>query len=76
MRTFTYPVYLDLEDVPVLVVGAGPIAARKVEGLVAAGAAVTVVATEVSVALDRSIVAVGESSARSSPPTSPGCASS
>jgi precorrin-2 dehydrogenase/sirohydrochlorin ferrochelatase len=61
VRTFGYPVYLDLLDVPVLVVGAGPIAARKVEGLVAAGAAVTVVATEVSASLDRdSVVAVRE----------------
>ncbi|HEU4840292.1 MAG TPA: NAD(P)-dependent oxidoreductase, partial [Ilumatobacteraceae bacterium] len=57
MRTFDYPVYLDLRDVPVLVVGAGPIAARKVEGLVAAGAVVTVVAVAVSAALDRSVVA-------------------
>ncbi|TVR27407.1 MAG: bifunctional precorrin-2 dehydrogenase/sirohydrochlorin ferrochelatase [Ilumatobacter sp.] len=54
---FAYPVALDLRDVPVLVVGAGPIGARKVEGLVAAGAAVRVVATEVSDALDRSSVA-------------------
>ena len=41
VRTFGYPVYLDLRGVPVLVVGAGPVAARKVAGLVAAGAAVT-----------------------------------
>jgi precorrin-2 dehydrogenase / sirohydrochlorin ferrochelatase len=54
---FAYPVALDLRDVPVLVVGAGPIGARKVEGLVAAGAAVRVVATRVSDALDRSSVA-------------------
>ena len=53
MRTFDYPVWLDLRDVPVLVVGAGPVAARKVEGLAAAGAAVRVVATTVSEALDR-----------------------
>jgi precorrin-2 dehydrogenase / sirohydrochlorin ferrochelatase len=53
---FSYPVALDLHDVPVLVVGAGPIGARKVEGLVAAGAAVRVVATEVSSHLDRSSV--------------------
>ena len=37
--TFGYPVVLDLTDVPVLVVGAGPIGARKVAGLAAAGAA-------------------------------------
>ena len=54
---FAYPVALDLRGVPVLVVGAGPIGARKVEGLVAAGAAVRVVATEVGDALDRSSVA-------------------
>ncbi len=39
VRTFDYPVWLDLRDVPVLVVGAGPVAARKVDGLAAAGAA-------------------------------------
>ncbi len=39
-----YPVNLDLSGRPVLVVGAGPVAARKVEGLVRAGANVTVVA--------------------------------
>lgn len=61
MRTFGYPVYLDLQGVAVLVVGAGPIAARKVAGLVTAGAAVTVVATTVSSALDRaSVVEVRE----------------
>jgi precorrin-2 dehydrogenase/sirohydrochlorin ferrochelatase len=61
VRTFGYPVFLDLQDVPVLVVGAGPIAARKVAGLVAAGAAVTVVGSVVSPALDRStVVAVHE----------------
>jgi precorrin-2 dehydrogenase / sirohydrochlorin ferrochelatase len=54
---FRYPVVLDLRDVPVLVVGAGPIGARKVEGLAAAGARVRVVAIEVSDELDRSLVA-------------------
>ena len=57
MSSFDYPVWLDLHDVPVLVVGAGPVAARKVEGLVAAGAAVRVVATSVAPALDRATVA-------------------
>jgi siroheme synthase-like protein len=53
---FAYPVSLDLHDVPVLVVGAGPIGARKVQGLVAAGARVRVVAQRVSEALDRGAV--------------------
>lgn len=39
-----YPVNLCLDGQPVLVVGGGPIAARKVEGLLQAGACVTVVA--------------------------------
>jgi len=61
VRSFDYPIYLDLRGVPVLVVGAGAVAVRKVEGLVAAGAAVTVVAPEVSERLDRaSVVAVHE----------------
>ena len=42
-----YPVLLDLEGRPVLVVGGGPVAARKVAGLLRAGARVTVVAPEV-----------------------------
>jgi precorrin-2 dehydrogenase / sirohydrochlorin ferrochelatase len=57
MRSFGYPVYLDLSDVAVLVVGAGPVAARKVVGLAAAGALVCVVAPTVSLALDRALVA-------------------
>jgi siroheme synthase-like protein len=43
----SYPVVLQLQDVAVLVVGGGPVAARKVEGLLAAGARVTVVAPEI-----------------------------
>jgi precorrin-2 dehydrogenase/sirohydrochlorin ferrochelatase len=41
-----YPVNLDLAGRKVLVVGAGPVAARKVAGLLRAGAAVSVVAPE------------------------------
>lgn len=41
---FLYPVFLDLEGVAVLLVGGGQIASRKAEGLVAAGARLTVVA--------------------------------
>ncbi len=40
----SYPVMLRLDGVAVLLVGGGPIAARKLEGLLAAGAVVTVVA--------------------------------
>jgi len=57
VRRFEYPIYLDLRDVLVLVVGAGPLSARKVAGLVAAGARVRVVAPSVSDALDRDLVA-------------------
>ena len=50
---FAYPVFLDVHGVSVLVVGGGPVAARKVAGLAAAGASVRVVAREVSSDLDR-----------------------
>jgi precorrin-2 dehydrogenase len=53
---FDYPVYLDLRGVLVLVVGAGPVAARKVAGLAVAGARVRVVASAVSPSLDRTLV--------------------
>jgi siroheme synthase-like protein len=41
-----YPVFLDLKDRPVLVIGAGTVALRKTKGLLEAGARVTVVAPE------------------------------
>lgn len=50
--TFGYPVVLDLHGVPVLVVGAGTVAVRKIAGLVAAGADVLVVAPETDEQLD------------------------
>ena len=50
---FSYPVFLDLADVPVLVVGAGPIGARKAEALQRAGARVRIVATVLGDAVDR-----------------------
>lgn len=54
--TFAYPAFLDLHDVPVLVVGGGRIGARKAEGLAAAGARVRVVAASVSEHVDASII--------------------
>ena len=39
-----YPIFLDLKDRPILVVGAGKVALRKTKGLLEAGAHVTVVA--------------------------------
>lgn len=39
-----YPVFLDLHDLPVKVIGGGAVAARKVGGLIEAGARVTVIA--------------------------------
>jgi len=44
---FDYPIMLDLTSVRVLVVGGGRVALRKLEGLLGAGADVTVVAPEV-----------------------------
>src|SRR5215831_13618769 len=41
-----YPIFLDLKDRPVLVVGAGKVALRKTRALIDAGARVTVVAPE------------------------------
>jgi uroporphyrin-III C-methyltransferase/precorrin-2 dehydrogenase/sirohydrochlorin ferrochelatase len=47
-----YPAMLLLAGRPVLVVGAGPIAARKIEALLTSGATVTVVAPEVHPEID------------------------
>jgi len=41
-----YPIQLDLRGKPVLVVGAGPVGAHKVKGLLSAGARVTVISPE------------------------------
>jgi siroheme synthase-like protein len=47
------PVMLDLKDCPVLVVGAGAVAARKAALLVRGGARVTVVAPEIGAEMER-----------------------
>lgn len=46
-----YPAFLELTDRRCLVVGGGPVAERRVDGLVAAGAAVTVVSPTLTAAL-------------------------
>lgn len=48
-----YPAFLRLNGRKVVVVGGGPVAAGKLEGLLAAGAAVTVVAPEIKPELER-----------------------
>jgi len=46
-----YPIFLNLEGRPVLVVGGGPVAVRKARGLLEAGAKVTLVSPELSAPL-------------------------
>ena len=46
-----YPIFLEMKDRPCLVVGGGQVAQRKVEGLLAADAAVTVVSPDLTEAL-------------------------
>jgi siroheme synthase-like protein len=53
---FGYPVALDLHGVTVLVVGAGPVAARKVHALAGAGANVHVVAPDVCPELESAVL--------------------
>lgn len=55
-----YPVNLVVADRPVLVVGAGRVAAQKVRGLVAAGARVTVVAPDVDDAVRSQAVTLAQ----------------
>jgi len=46
-----YPVFLDLRGLHVVIVGGGPVAASKLDGLLVAGAVVTVVAPEIAPAI-------------------------
>jgi len=48
-----YPVFLDLRDKPVVVVGGGIVAERKVEQLLPAGPRITVISPEVTPAVQR-----------------------
>ena len=47
-REALYPVFLKLDGLPVVVVGGGNVAAQKLDGLLAAGARVTVIAPAIS----------------------------
>lgn len=53
---FSYPIFVDLHAIPVLVVGGGRIGWRKTEGLLAAGAVVRLVAEIVSEHVDRAAI--------------------
>src|SRR5262249_3492831 len=55
-----YPVFLKLDGLPVVVVGGGKVAAGKIDGLVAAGAKVTVVAPDVCPAVRAHAVRIVE----------------
>jgi siroheme synthase-like protein len=48
-----YPLFIEMQDRPVLIVGGGLVAERKVESLIEAGAAVTLVAPELTPQLQR-----------------------
>ena len=48
-----YPIFVELKDIPCVVVGGGPEAQRKVEGLLGAGAKVIVVSPELTKSLQK-----------------------
>ena len=60
MTTALYPAFLKLAGLPVVVVGGGPVAASKLDGLIAAGAHVTVIAPDVVPAIRNRVTVVEE----------------
>ena len=50
---FRYPIFLDLQQKPVVVIGAGAVGCRKIQSLLEAGAAVTVYEPNGSVGLQK-----------------------
>lgn len=60
MTAALYPAFLKLEDLPVVVVGGGSVAASKLDGLLAAGARVTVVAPHVLPAIRERVTVLEE----------------
>src|SRR5687768_11992217 len=61
LMRFGYPLMLDLTDRPVVIVGGGEVAVRKVRGLLDAGAPrITVVATDFHADLPPTVVRVAE----------------
>jgi len=59
-RESLYPVFLKLDGLAVVVVGGGPIAASKLEGVLAAGARVTVVAPAICDEIRARVAALGD----------------
>ncbi len=55
LSAIAYPVMLDLTDVRCLIVGGGPVAARKVAGLLNTGAAVRVLSPEICAAVQHDV---------------------
>ena len=47
-RRWRHPIFVDLTDIPVIVIGGGTVAARKIETLIESGARVTVVSPAVT----------------------------
>ncbi|HEY5949297.1 MAG TPA: NAD(P)-dependent oxidoreductase, partial [Kofleriaceae bacterium] len=60
MTAALYPAFLKLEGLPVAVVGGGTVAASKLDGLLAAGARVTVIAPQVLPAIRDRVTVIEE----------------